>query len=181
MILIILLISSAAYSQAFNEWKHRIGYFGNNFINPGLEYTLETPLYDTDNRISLLLPLGRTTSNLSGHLAYYWDPFSHMGLLNYYELNGRQYISQRLGLQIGAGIGTQFNFTNDNYKIDDEFNVKSRNVNTDVYIIPEISFGVVYLNGKLSREYISKINIFFLTPYNNGLLPSFNYSLNIAI
>ena len=174
---IITCCISVGSSQFLKEYDHTIGYFGNTFINPGLMYGLETPVWDSDYKENLIIPFGRTKIYASGQAGFYWDPFSHVGVLNYYEFGLRQYLGKRLAVQFGLGPGVQLNFTNDNYIFNDDFELKKRSLKMNSYFAPEISSAICLSNKAQTRTVISKVSLFILSPYNSFVLPVFNYEL----
>ncbi len=129
LIVSFVLSSTNSNAQFWDTYQQSCGYFGNTLINPGFSYGLQRSVWDSDKGSGFAAPFGRTTLNGSGTTALYWYPFSHVGFVNYYECNIRQYLGQRLGVQFGAGPGFQMNFTGDNYVISDDFEI----VNALVY------------------------------------------------
>lgn len=175
------LYSVTSYTQVSNPdrvWMQSYGYFGNTFINPGGIYSIEKNLKEVPQVNYLLFYLGTGQINANATAGIYWDPFSHVGFLNYYELNVRQYLGKRLALQLGAGPGYQLNFTGDNYVFDDDFNFKKRGLRMRAYFAPELSSAIILANKKGTRQWISKVTVLLLVPYNSFTLPVFNYELH---
>lgn len=164
-------------AQAFSEWKHGIGFFANNYINPGLEYNIQTNWISTEGLGYKLLPFGKSNINLSGHIAGYWDPFSHVGFYNFYEISFEQYFGRRFGTIVGLGPGVLSTFTSENYVFNDDFEMKKRSVQGRLYFSPEFSFSFFYENKKQTYKIISKASTFIVTPYNSWFIPAFNYHL----
>lgn len=158
--------------------KHSVGYFGSTLINPGIIYSAEKTWKAFPEMDYLLITLDAAEFNLNTTAGMYWDPFSHVGFLNYYEINFRQYLGKRFAMQFGLGPGYQINFTGDNYVFDDDFNVKKRGLLARAYFAPEISSALILTNKKRTKQIISKVTMLVLVPYNNIFLPVFNYELH---
>jgi len=175
LIVSFVLSSANSNAQFWDTYQQSYSYFGNTLINPGFSYGLQRSVWDSDKGSGFAVPFGRTTLNGSGTAALYWDPFLHVGFVNYYECNIRQYLGQRLGVQFGAGPGFQMNFTGDNYVIDDDFNVNRRGLLIDPYFMLQASAAIFLSDRAHEKHWISKVSLFFLTPYNTSVLPGLNY------
>lgn len=174
-IFILICVSWSINAQFLKEFKHGMGYFGNNVINPGISYSLESPIWNSDSKGSFLAFLGDSELVVDANAGLYWDPFSHVGFLNTFELNYRQYLGKNFGFQFGGGPGYQINFTGENYIVDADFNVEKRALKLNSYFAPQISSAFLYSNKSRTKIYISKISVIILVPYNTSFVPVVNY------
>lgn len=170
-----LMLSVSLGAQTFKSFTYGLGYFGNTFINPGVEFVVSTPLVDSELSGKSYSALGATSVDLQGSLAMYWDPFSHTGIVNSYGVNLQQHFGRRLGVMIGGGFSIQSNFTTDNYIVNENFELKKRGLKMNSYWGPYISTGVFLDRKKVEHTYLSKVTINLLARYNSLSLPVFTY------
>jgi hypothetical protein len=115
--------------------------------------------------------------DIEGALALYWDPFSHMGIYNYYGLSFDQYFGNRFGLELSGGLGFHGNISSDNYVISDDFQVKKKQLKWNGYLAPYIALGMFLDSKNKPRRLLSKGSIYFLQSYNVAVIPVLNYQL----
>lgn len=177
LIFLTLLFASFAHGQFLENVEYGAGYHGNNFINPGFEVLAEKPLIDTRGTGERYSAFGESIVTMQGSVVSYWDPFSHLGLINYYTLNFKQYFGKRLGVQFGGGFLFQSNITTDNFVVDENYNVEKRALQFNNYTGINLSAATFLDNKTNTRSWISKISLSILTPYNSSSIPVFNYHL----
>ncbi len=170
VILICCFFTLALYGQD-KKYFHSYSVVANNFINPGISYkiTLET---DRSHPFVGYFAPQRSTFYPSVVFTTYWDPFSHVGFQNYLNLEYDLVLYRRLRVDYGVGVGYQSNFTTDNYVVNDDFEVKKRALFATVYGLGNVFLGFRIKNDITERSSFIRANLFFLTPYNNGVLPS---------
>lgn len=172
-----LLLSFQSKGQFSKQLEYGIGYFGNTFINPGIEFSVEYPVIDTRKTNKSYSDLGESIITVQGSAISYWDPFSHVGLLNTYHLNVKQYFGKWFGVQMGAGLVLQSNITGENYVVSDNFEVEQQGLKFNNYSGLHFSGGFFVDNKDGSRSVLNKLSLYVLSPYNAAVLPVFNYHL----
>ncbi len=175
LFLVFIVTGGQMLGQKKSSLEYGIGYFGNTWINPGLEFSMEYPLINTRTGKSKYSDLGESMITLQGSAAAYWDPFSHVGLLNYYQLNFKQYFGKRLGIQMGFGFVLQSNVTGDNYVVDEDFQIEEQGFVRNNYGGIHISGGFFVDNKYNNRGVLNKMSLYVLAPHNAGILPVFSY------
>jgi hypothetical protein len=165
------------YSQKTqnSELNYHIAYFGNSFINPGLSFQIETIF--KENKIQFLSNSFRTDYVGSATLAGYWDPFSHTGIQYFIDYSRRLYLTRRISLQMGAGIGWMMIYLPESYKYTDSGEIKKSVFNTHSFIAPEVSSGWRISNKKGDKSIGSRLIIHFPWRYNLYTIPVISYEL----
>ncbi len=175
-ILILLILTFSLHGQYDNDLKHSISIDAYGFINPGISYKMSK----TANSATPILGIAAPRSSdfeVSANASLYWDPFSHVGFQNYYNLEYDLLLIGNLYIDYGLGAGFQTNFTTDNYIVSDDFEIKKRPLNAHIYGLGNFYLGARTKSKTTDRSTYFRGNLFFLFPYNTIVLPSFSFSI----
>jgi len=184
-LILIFCFSISALVNVQAQWKENleygIGYFGNTIMNPGVELTAAKPLLSTVGKSEKYSALGDSEINFQVGLAGYWDPFSHHGIVNSYDILVRQYFGKRIGFQMGFGLILQSNITSENYIINEDFEPRKQRLKFNNYNGVRLVAGS-FIDGKKNKRAIySGFSMAFIGPYNSSVLPVFSYHLTYLI
>ena len=162
--------------QEEKKYYHSYSIIGNNFINPGFNYKIGRESDVSNPYIGTLAPK-RGSFYPTAAISIYWDPLSHVGLQHYYNLEYDIRLFKRMYIDYGLGIGFQTNFTSDNFVVDEDFEISRRRLNAHIYGLGNIFLGFRKKNDITQRSTFCRWNLFLLTPYNNTILPSLQFSI----
>lgn len=180
-----LFFMSAGFMLPSNIWSqgteskginYHVAYYGNTFINPGLSFQIESTL--KEKNISILNYPFRTEYIGNATIAGYWDPFAHIGFQYFVDYSRRLYLSSRVSLQVGAGLGWMMIFLSDSYSYNDFGEIKKNRLDSYGFVVPEISSGWRISNKDCTRSFGSRFIIHFPWRYNLYTIPSISYELS---
>ena len=177
LFLFLFPLTAEAQETEVKVFNHGVSLLGSGVINQGVNYSLIKNLPSNFSFGGLVYPTTRRTYSVTGNIGMYWDPFSHMGLQNYYNVNVQSNVIGRLYFEYGLGVGWQARFTRDNYVVTKDFEVTRRGLMTNTYTMID-SFAGFKLEGKNSDSSTNlRTHLTILTNYNGSFLPSFMLEL----
>ncbi|MBR9923227.1 MAG: hypothetical protein GYB31_20545 [Bacteroidetes bacterium] len=102
---IIMLLSGSLSMSAQESPSYRgswsVAYYGNIIWNPGLRFSLDKPVQIRQSAPGKIVRSWHINASLGG----YWDPLSHIGLVNDYQLHYRIMAPQFMSIRGGFGAG----------------------------------------------------------------------------
>jgi hypothetical protein len=150
---------------------HSYSIVGNGIINPGFSYKIGSEANADTPLLSLAAPRSQSYYP-SIEFTLYWDPLSHLGFQNNYNLEYDILLFKNIYIDYGMGVGFQTNFTTDNYVVDENFEVSKRALNAHIYGTASLFVGFRVKNKIIDRSTFFRTSMFFLTPYHGRVLPS---------
>lgn len=165
-------ITSAQNQKYFQSYS----IVGNGLINPGISYKIGQEVDQTAPLLGYFAPKNQSFYP-SSSFTLYWDPLSHVGFQNIYNLEYDLRLYKNIYVDYGIGVGFQTNFTTDNYVFDEDFEISKRAINAHIYGLGNSFVGLRFKNSITERSTFLRTNIMFLTPYHDRILPSLFISI----
>lgn len=175
-ILFYVILSFSLQAQFTGDLKHSISLDAYNFINPGINYRLSKDVDANTPVLGIAAPKS-SDFQVSANVSLYWDPFSHVALQNFYNLEYDLRLIGNFYIDYGLGAGFQTNFTKDNYVFNEDFEIEKRILNAHIYALGNLYLGARVKNDITDRSTFFRSNLYFLFPYNTIVLPTFSFSI----
>jgi len=179
LIFVFLLCCQCGYTQKDKQLPalHNISVTGNGIINPGVSYGFVKPLPKDSNLLGLVRVSENRTLRVAANIGAYWDPFSHIGVQNFYQVQVRSVLIPNVDFEYGLGGGFQGRFTGENYIVDENFTVEKQGIRTNWYLMGNGFVGFKISNSKREMATFLKLHLFLLADYNDTVLPTFMLEL----
>jgi len=192
---IVFFICVLAFAQKPNVKKivstrtYTFSYFGNNLVNPGIKAAINFTLAGKTTVKSKTAKRGETIDKTAtkqlltnAHIGFFWQPESHIGAFNFYELTYRRIKRKDNSyFRIGLGPGIYRSFYPQTFEVDDTGTISKVAMGGRNYFAPVITFGT----GKIREKgYLHSItfatNLMFLFNYNSGIVPLLNLEIDFC-
>ena len=192
---IIIFSLNNAYSQKtdsiniFKTGTYTFAYFGNNLLNPGVKAGINFILKEKTTTKNKTKKNGKiamkTTINqlLAGaDIGFFWQPESHIGTFNFYELSYRKINRKDNSYRIfGVGPGIYRSFYPETFEVDNDGNIRKTNLGGRTYFAPVVTIG----SGRFKKDsFLHSLafstNLMFLFNYNTGIVPLLNLEIDFC-
>ncbi len=176
-------------SVSYNSITYSLSYYGNNLVNPGIKAGISYVLKEKTKIKSRTKKNGKKVDQskmkqllASAGIGFFWQPESHIGAFNYYEITLRtirlKYNSYSI---IGLGPGIYRSFYPETFKVEDNGNTDRVALGGRTYFAPVISFGTGNFKKSGILHSLSFItNLMFLFNYNSGIVPLLNLEIDFC-
>ena len=186
---------NSVYSQTdgsislFDSRIYTFSYFGNNLINPGakagITFTLteKTTLKNKTKKKGKKVDKSSTKQLLAGaDIGFFWQPESHIGVFNYYEIIYRKIKLRNNSYSIiGIGPGIYRSFYPETFEVDDNDNVNKVTFGGRTYFAPVLTFGTgKFKTDSFLHSLTFATNLMFLFDSNSGIVPLLNFEIGFC-
>lgn len=173
-------------SVFYNSITYSLSYYGNNLVNPGINAGISFVLRERTKIKSSTKKNGKKVDQskmkqllASADIGFFWQPESHIGAFNYYEITLRTIRLKNNSYSIiGLGPGIYRSFYPETYEVEDNGNINRVALGGRTYFAPVISFGTGRFKNHGILHSLSFItNLMFLFDYNSGIVPLLNLEI----
>lgn len=177
------------FKKVFDTKTYTFSYFGNNLVNPGMKAAINFTLTEKTTVKTKTTksgePIDKTATKqllASAHVGFFWQPESHIGTFNFYELTYRRIKRKDNSyVRIGIGPGIYRSFYPQTFEVDKTGTVSEAAMGGRSYFAPVITFGTGKIKNRGALHSLTfATNLMFLFDYNSGIVPLLNLEIDFC-
>ena len=169
-----------------NSRTYNLSYHGNNLVNPGINAGISFVFRERIKIKSGTKKNGEKVDRskkkqllTSADIGFFWQPESHIGAFNYYEIRLRTIKLKNNSYSIiGLGPGIYRSYYPETFEVEDNGNIDRVPLGGRFYFAPVISIGTgKFKNHGIFHSLSFITNLMFLFDYNSGIVPLLNLEI----